>query len=230
MRKKKKTKHPLVTSGLTLLFVLALFTGITLAWFTSVLPGDTIAQMGHLRVQVLGYDAEGQPLGGTDQVTNDLGVSDLPLITENGFEPGRWGTKYIKVTNLGSLDLKFALGLRFSVAGEVNLWETLRYRLTPVDRNDISDLPANLTPAPPTIPPAWQVFPKDPAIGSQVLRTAVPGGGWPQFANEPNEIIYRLDYMMCPGSGNSYQGVMIKADLAVTAIQAIADEDPDALA
>ncbi|MDR1157497.1 MAG: SipW-dependent-type signal peptide-containing protein [Oscillospiraceae bacterium] len=215
MKKKENTKNSLLLSGLALLLSLSLFAGITFAWFTATVTSKgNVIKAGDLSIRVLGYDAEGQPIGGTDGATNDFAISALPLIEEAEFEPGLWNTKYVKIQNTGSLDLQFSLAVSFTVENGPSLQDILQYQLelTPAE----VELPAASLLVPEVDDELWKSF--------EDLETDYLETGYQELP-VGDTLIYRFDYKMCPFTGNTYQSMAIKADLTVAAVQALADDD-----
>lgn len=108
MTKNKTTKRALLVSVLALLLCASLLVGSTFAWFTdSVTSTNNIIKSGNLDVK-LEYsttmeDGSWNEVGAnTDIFKNEDGTTDL-------WEPGFTEVVYLKVSNVGSLALKYAL-------------------------------------------------------------------------------------------------------------------------
>ena len=116
MTKAKTTKRALLSSVLALFLCFAMLIGTTFAWFTdSVTSANNIITSGNLDITLEYWngtkwvDVEGK----SDILTNDL------------WEPGVTQVAYLRVTNKGSLALKYQLGINIvsetagvNVAGE----------------------------------------------------------------------------------------------------------------
>ena len=102
MTKKKSTKRALLMSTLSLMLCLTMFVGSTFAWFTdSVTSANNIIQSGNLDVELEYYT-------GSDWKTVN-GATDL--FSKELWEPGHAEVVYLKLSNLGSLALKYQLGI-----------------------------------------------------------------------------------------------------------------------
>lgn len=99
MTHKKTTKKALFTSAVSLLLCLAMLIGTTFAWFTdSVTSGSNIITSGNLDIDVQ-YSLDGENW-------KDLaGATDL--FSKGLWEPGHTEVVALKVTNKGSLALKY---------------------------------------------------------------------------------------------------------------------------
>ena len=107
MTNKKSTKRALLLSALSLLLCVSMLVGSTFAWFTdSVTSGKNKIQAGNLDVE-LEYYKNGK-WNTVDKATD--------LFTGNLWEPGHAEVVYLKMSNLGSLALKYQLGI--NVASE----------------------------------------------------------------------------------------------------------------
>lgn len=107
MTNKKSTKRALLLSALSLLLCISMLVGSTFAWFTdSVTSGKNKIQAGNLDVELEYY--KGGKWNTVDKATD--------LFTGNLWEPGHAEVVYLKMSNLGSLALKYQLGI--NVASE----------------------------------------------------------------------------------------------------------------
>lgn len=114
--KTRSTKRALWSSALAVLLCFAMLVGTTFAWFTdSVTSENNIIKSGNL-------DATFDYWNGSDWVTVE-GASDI--LSADLFEPGYTEVAYFRVSNVGSLALKYQLGVNIvsetagtNVAGE----------------------------------------------------------------------------------------------------------------
>lgn len=113
MTKQKTTKKTLLTSVLSLVLCMAMLVGTTFAWFTdSVTSANNKIQAGNLDIELEYYT-------GTEWET----VEDATeLFTGNLWEPGHTEVLYLRLTNKGTLALKYQLGVNIvSETGSVNV-------------------------------------------------------------------------------------------------------------
>ena len=106
MKNTKTTKHALLSSFVALFLCVAMLAGTTFAWFTdSVSSGVNTIVAGNLDIE-LEYSKNGTDWSPVNTTTDDL-FSDVTL-----WEPGATSVVYLRLSNKGSLDLKY----RFSMA------------------------------------------------------------------------------------------------------------------
>ena len=113
MTKQKSTKKTLLTSVLSLVLCMAMLVGTTFAWFTdSVTSTNNKIQAGNLDIELEYYTKEGWKT-----------VQDAAeLFTGNLWEPGHAEVVYLRLTNKGTLALKYQLGVNIvSETGSVNV-------------------------------------------------------------------------------------------------------------
>ena len=108
MAKCKQTKKALLSSVIALILCCSMLIGTTFAWFTdSVESGNNIIQAGNLDVDlqykkvVNGVETDWASVQGEDELFNPNAL----------WEPGHVEVVYLKVSNLGSLALKYQLGV-----------------------------------------------------------------------------------------------------------------------
>ena len=104
MTSSKSTKRALLTSALALLMCVAMLIGTTFAWFTDTAStAVNKIQAGNLDVQ-LEYSKD---------LTKWKKVTDTTKVFEDStlWEPGRTEVVYLRVTNAGTLALKYTLGI-----------------------------------------------------------------------------------------------------------------------
>lgn len=107
MNNKKSTKRALLSSVLSLVLCMAMLIGTTFAWFTdSVQSNNNIIKSGNLDVE-LEYStdmATWTPVTSTTNVFKDGAL----------WEPGYTEVVYLRVSNKGSLALKYQLGINIA--------------------------------------------------------------------------------------------------------------------
>lgn len=101
--KAKTTKRALLSSVLALIVCVAMLIGTTFAWFTdSVSSANNIIKSGNLDVE-LEYS--------TDMASWNAVTASTNVFTSQLWEPGHTQVVYLRVTNKGSLALKYKLGV-----------------------------------------------------------------------------------------------------------------------
>ena len=110
---KKSTKKALMLSIFSIIACLSMLVGTTYAWFTdSVTTTNNIIKSGSLDVE-LEYSTD---LTNWNPVTETTNIFDVSL-----WEPGYTEVIYLRVSNLGSLALKYKLGVNIvSEEGSIN--------------------------------------------------------------------------------------------------------------
>ena len=102
MTNTKNARRALLSSVLSLILCFAMLLGTTFAWFTdSVTSANNVIQSGNLDVELDYWDGDSWE---TVQGTNSL-------FTNNLWEPGHTEVVYLKLSNLGSLALKYQLAV-----------------------------------------------------------------------------------------------------------------------
>lgn len=120
MTQSKKTRRALFTSVLSLLACAAMLIGSTFAWFTdSVTSGVNKIVAGNLDVE-LEYSTDGTTWTAVDENTNLFKPADETL-----WEPGHTEYVYLRVSNAGSLALKYQFAV--NVYGDENGGEENTY-------------------------------------------------------------------------------------------------------
>ena len=106
--KKSTARRSLLMSAISLLLCVSMLVGTTFAWFTdSVASANNIIKSGNLDIK-LEYAVFNDD--GTFNKWEDVaGMSDI--LTNTLWEPGVTEVAYLKVTNAGSLALKYQLGI-----------------------------------------------------------------------------------------------------------------------
>ena len=193
--KQSSTKRALFASGLSILLCLLMLIGTTLAWFTDTVNNKgNIIQAGNLRLAVLEYDEAGT-------ILRDLKTDLDPLVNESGFYPSKSGTKYIGVSNTGSLDLEFKLTF---TSEDSKLSEVISY--TFVEINAPGSVGTDIG-----TPSTGQMNNLDVNVKEELASGDVK--------------YYKLTYRMNNGAGNTYQALALIADLNVVATQTEAMSD-----
>ena len=107
MTKTKSTKRALLTSALALLMCVSMLIGSTFAWFTdSVTSSGNIIKSGTLDVTMEWKDATAT---GAQQTYKD--ASEGAIFNYDLWEPGYVEAKNIKISNIGTLALKYQLNI-----------------------------------------------------------------------------------------------------------------------
>lgn len=117
MKKTRSTKQALIMSALSLLLCMSMLIGTTFAWFT-----DSVESLNN-KIVAGNLDVELEYYNGTAWEAVD---TDTNVFEENTlWEPGHTEVVYLKVSNLGTLALKYALNINIvketysiNVAGE----------------------------------------------------------------------------------------------------------------
>lgn len=105
MKRRNATRNALFTSIMSLLLCVSMLVGTTFAWFTdTVVSGNNVIAAGNLDIELEYYD-------GSDWKTVN-GATEL--FTGNLWEPGHTEVVYLKLSNLGTLALKYHLGINIS--------------------------------------------------------------------------------------------------------------------
>lgn len=116
MSNKKSTKRALLTSALSLLMCFSMLVGSTYAWFTdSVAIRNNVITSGNLDVELeyLNADGDWKPVDDTTVLFNETAL----------WEPGYTQAVALKVKNVGSLALKYALSTNIYLEQEgVNVY------------------------------------------------------------------------------------------------------------
>lgn len=114
MTKQKSTKRALLLSALSLLMCVSMLIGSTFAWFTdSVTSSGNIIKSGTLDVEMEWKDATAT---GAQQTYKD--ASEGAIFNYDKWEPGYVEAKNIKISNVGTLALKYNLNI--AANGEVS--------------------------------------------------------------------------------------------------------------
>ena len=142
MTKSKNAKRALFASILSMLLCCAMLVGSTFAWFTdSVTSGKNKIVAGNLDVN-LQYTTDGSNW-------QNVGTETNLFMPDALWEPGHMEVAYLKVENLGSLALKYQLGMNAEdtvistsvTEKELKLSEHLKYAVVELTANEGSITP-----------------------------------------------------------------------------------------
>jgi predicted ribosomally synthesized peptide with SipW-like signal peptide len=115
MTNSKNTKRALLASVLSVVLCVVMLVGSTFAWFTdSVTSGKNIIKSGNLDVTMSWADGTKDPAA-TSTVWKDASTSKI--FDYDKWEPGYTAVRHIKISNEGSLALKYEM--RIAATGEV---------------------------------------------------------------------------------------------------------------
>lgn len=111
MTNTKNTKRALLSSVLALFLCFAMLLGTTYAWFSdSVTSANNIIKSGTLNVEM--YYADGSKAVPADDSTEWKNAQGVAIYTANQlWEPGYTDAKHIKISNEGTLALKYQLAI-----------------------------------------------------------------------------------------------------------------------
>lgn len=114
MTNSKNTKRALLASVLSIVLCVAMLVGSTFAWFTdSVTSGNNIIKSGNLDVEL--HWADGTAALDAAEWKD---ASETAIFNYDLWEPGYTEVRHIKISNVGSLALKYEI--RIAANGEVN--------------------------------------------------------------------------------------------------------------
>lgn len=114
MKRKHSTKRALIASVVSLCLCFSMLIGTTYAWFTdSVTSGNNIIKSGTLDVEMAWADGKVDPTSATF-----TDASAGPIFDYENWEPGYAEARHIKISNVGTLALKYAV--RIIPDGEVS--------------------------------------------------------------------------------------------------------------
>ena len=117
MKKSKTTRRALFSSVMALLLCCSMLVGTTFAWFTdTVTSTGNIIKSGTLEVEM--YWADGTKAVPAEGSTDWKDASTEAIFNYNLWEPGYTQVRHIMIKNVGTLDLKYQLGIK--AAGEVS--------------------------------------------------------------------------------------------------------------
>ena len=134
----KSTKKSLIFSALSLLLCCALLVGATFAWFTdSVTNTGNKIQAGNLEIELQRLQADG----------NYTSVGEEPVFNYNLWEPGYSDAVVLKISNEGSLALKWNLRLKTASARANKLGDVIDVYAKTSNGTAITEIPGSLAEA-----------------------------------------------------------------------------------
>lgn len=209
MKNKKSTKRALISSILSLALCMTMLIGTTFAWFTdSVTSAGNIIKSGTLDVEMHWADGKTDPLANEDGQWTD--ASKGPIFDYEKWEPGYTVVRHIKISNVGTLALKYMLNI--VAHGEVSkLAEVIDvYYFDPAMQVSERTPLNNVTPMS-TLKDALEM-----------VKTTGQGN-----LNAGETIVLTLALKMQESAGNEYQNMSIGSDFAVQllATQLTAESD-----
>ena len=194
MTKTKSTKRALLLSALSLLMCVSMLIGSTFAWFTdSVTAGNNVIKSGTLDVEMHWADGKTDPANTTwtDASTGAIFNNDL-------WEPGYTEVRHIKISNVGTLALKYQLNIYAN--GDVSKL---------ADAIDVY-----------FVDPAVQVADRTALDGVEPVGTltqvlaGMPGNVSGDL-NAGDSNVVTLALKMRESAGNEYQGLEIGSDFVI---------------
>ena len=127
MMKAHTTRRALLLSAMALLLCVSMLIGTTFAWFTdSVTSGVNIIAAGNLDVSLEYAKIENGSITDWDTVENAQKLFDPDAL----WEPGRVEVVYLKVSNLGTLQLKYQLGVNVTKEIPGTNMENVEFKLS----------------------------------------------------------------------------------------------------
>ena len=124
MNNKRATKRALLTSVMALVMCVVMLVGTTFAWFTDTAStGVNKIQAGNLKMEVTYKNAETVKKSLTDTKFEPV-TKETPVFNNNAFwEPGHVEFAVLNVKNIGTLALKYKLGINIaSETGSTNVY------------------------------------------------------------------------------------------------------------
>ena len=206
MTKTKSTKRALLMSALALLMCVSMLIGSTFAWFTdSVTSAGNIIQSGTLDVEMYWKDATAT---GAQQEYKD--ASEGAIFNYDKWEPGYVEAKNIKISNEGTLALKYALNIfangEVSKLADVIDVYYIEDEVTLTDRADIKD---------------------EYYVGTLTdILAGMPANASGDLLEDESDVV-TIALKMQETAGNEYQNLSIGSDFAVQllATQLTAEKD-----
>ena len=125
MNNKRATKRALLTSVMALVMCVVMLVGTTFAWFTDTAStGVNKIQAGNLKMEVTYKNAETVKNSITDTKFEPV-TKETPVFNNNAFwEPGHVEYVVLKISNAGTLALKYKLGINIaSETGSINVFD-----------------------------------------------------------------------------------------------------------
>ncbi len=197
MTKTKSTKRALLMSALALLMCVSMLIGSTYAWFTdSVTSSGNIIKSGTLDVEM--YWAKGTEAVPSADSTDWNDASTGAIFNNDKWEPGYTEVRHIKISNVGTLALKYQLNIYAN--GDVSKL---------ADAIDVY-----------FVDPAQQVADRTALDGVEPVGTLTQAlAGMPSNVsgdlNAGDSNVVTLALKMRESAGNEYQGLEIGSDFVI---------------
>ena len=138
MTSSKSTKRALVSSALAILICVAMLIGTTFAWFTdSVTNTGNKIQAGNLEIELQRLQADG----------SYTSVGEEPVFNYDLWEPGYSDAVVLKISNEGSLALKWNLRLKTASARANKLGDVIDVYAKTSNGTAITEIPGSLAEA-----------------------------------------------------------------------------------
>ncbi|MBR2908181.1 MAG: SipW-dependent-type signal peptide-containing protein [Clostridia bacterium] len=196
MTKRKSTKSALLSSALALFLCFTMLLGTTYAWFTdSVTSANNVIKSGTLDVEM--YWAKGTEDPNADATAWE-DASKGAIFNNDKWEPGYVEVRHIKISNVGTLSLKYQLHI--AANGDVS------------DLADVIDVYF--------VDPAVQVSDRTALDGITPVGTltevlaGMPGNASGDLLANTSDVV-TLAFKMREEAGNEYQNKAIGSDFAI---------------
>ena len=210
------TKRALLTSVLSLVLCFAMLLGTTFAWFTdTVTSSGNVIQTGDLKVKM---EWEEGNVVVADSVWKD--ASQGPIFNNKLWEPGRIEAKHIKITNIGTLALKYELNIvpHGTVSELADVIDVYYFAdATQLDRS-IATNGIRLGTLAELLNPGTSENPNDNHISKLINGKLDENGDWDDFT---------IALKMQESAGNEYQNLSIGSSFSIQllATQATYEDD-----
>lgn len=121
-------KKSLLSLGLMFIFSFVMLLGTTYAWWHQTISvDDNIIEMGNLSLRVQYYDPIEDSVDGSTVIHtyHDLNnVEPSAIFDDHNMQPGSTNTKYLVLTNDGSIALKYKLGISVDMTNPLRQYIT----------------------------------------------------------------------------------------------------------
>ncbi len=206
----KATKKALISSVIALVMCFTMLLGTTFAWFTdSVSSANNVIQTGTLDIG-LSYKNP------SDTDWTEITEKAEPIFDYKYWEPGYTDVKYVKISNNGTLALKYQLNIVPNIvpaAGEVNLADVIDVYMFAADATVDKDAIAAATPVG-TL--SDLMAENDGAAHGVLLPAEGVGSADVNPDNAPRgEISYCIVLKMRENAGNEYQDLSVGEGFAL---------------
>ena len=196
MTNAKSTKRALLTSVVSLILCFTMLLGTTFAWFTdSVTSNGNVIKSGTLDVEMHWTEGTNDPAADTTEWKD---ASKGAIFNNDKWEPGYVEVRHIKISNVGTLALKYQLHI--SANGDVS------------DLADVIDVYF--------VDPAVQVSGRDALVGIEPVGTltdilaGMPGNASGDLDPDASNTV-TIAFKMRENAGNEYQNKEIGSDFVI---------------